>query len=82
MEGTDFKDFKAELLKNPNIRRQYEKSKGGAMKAEALIKRVVKKTYQGKAYVIAHIPEHDSSWHVHRDEEVPNDRPISVRIKV
>ena len=24
MEGTDFKDFKAELLKKPDIRRQYE----------------------------------------------------------
>lgn len=24
MEGTDFKDFKAELLKKPSIRRQYD----------------------------------------------------------
>jgi predicted transcriptional regulator len=24
MEGTDFKDFKAELLNKPNIRKQYE----------------------------------------------------------
>jgi DNA-binding XRE family transcriptional regulator len=24
MEGTDFRDFKAELLKKPSIRRQYE----------------------------------------------------------
>ena len=52
------------------------------MQAEALIKKTVKKAYQGRAYVIAHIPEHDSSWHVHRDEEIPEDRPISVRIKL
>ena len=52
------------------------------MLAEALIKRVVKKQYQERAYVIALIPEHDSSWHVHRDEEIPSDRPISVRIRL
>lgn len=52
------------------------------MLAEALIKRVVKKQYQERAYVIALIPEHDSSWHVHRDEEIPLDRPISVRIRL
>ncbi len=50
------------------------------MLAKALIQKVVKKQYQEKAYVIAFIPEHDSSWHVHRDEEVPSDRPVSVRI--
>ena len=51
------------------------------MLAKELIKKAVKSGYQGKAIVIAHIPDKDSWWHVHRDEEVPNDRPISVRIK-
>jgi len=52
------------------------------MQAKALIEKVIKKQYQENAYVMALIPEHDSSWHVHWDEEVPPDRPISVRVKL
>ena len=52
------------------------------MQAEALIKKVVKKQYQDRAYVVAIIPEHDSSWHVHRDEKLPTDRPLSVRVRL
>jgi len=51
------------------------------MKAQELIDTTVMPEYQGSATVIAHIPEHESWWHVHRDEEVPEDRPVSVRIK-
>jgi len=51
------------------------------MLAEKIIKEIVSPEYQDRAFVIAHIPEKDSWWHVHRDEEIPEDRPISVRIK-
>ena len=52
------------------------------MQAKALIEKVIKKRYQEDAYVMAIIPEHDSSWHVHWDEEVPTDRPLSVRVRL
>ena len=52
------------------------------MLAKELIQRVVKGKYKDSAYVIAHIPERDSSWHVHLDEGIPEDRPISVRVKI
>ena len=39
MEGTDFKDFKAELLKKPDIRRQYEALKPKYEIIQAIIAR-------------------------------------------
>ena len=54
--------------------------KGGRMLAQEVIERCVKLEYQDKSYVHAHIPEKDSWWHVHRDEEVPSDRPISIAV--
>ena len=48
------------------------------MKAEELIKKCVKAQYQSEAFVQAHIPTKDSWWHVHNNEEVPKEKPISV----
>jgi DNA-binding XRE family transcriptional regulator len=39
MEGTDFRDFKAELLKKPSIRRQYEALKPQYELIQAIISR-------------------------------------------
>ncbi len=39
MEGTDFKDFKTELLKNPNVQRHYEELKPKYAVIAALIAR-------------------------------------------
>ena len=39
------------------------------MLAKEIIEKCVKKEYQGRAYLNAHIPEVDSWWHVHMDEE-------------
>ena len=39
MEGTDFRDFKAELLKKPSIRRQYEALKPQFEIIQAIISR-------------------------------------------
>jgi len=39
MEGTDFRDFKAELLKKPSIRRQYEALKPQYEIIQAIISR-------------------------------------------
>lgn len=53
---------------------------GMNMLAQKVIEQCVKSKYQGKAYVHGEIPEHDTWWHVHRDEEIPEDRPVSVKI--
>jgi len=50
------------------------------MLAQELIEKCVKPEYQRQAYVNAHIPRKDTWWHVHKDEEVPKHRPISLCI--
>jgi len=51
------------------------------MTAKDLIKRVVTGEYRDKAHVRAMIGDGDSWWHVHRDEELPNDYPVVVYVR-
>lgn len=51
------------------------------MLAEDLIKAVVKKKYGGRAHVRGIIEDKDSWWHIHRDEELPDNHPVVVYIR-
>jgi len=51
------------------------------MLAQEVIEKCVVAEYQEKASVRAHIPEKDSWWHIHNDEEIPEDRPVSVTVR-
>ncbi len=52
------------------------------MTAEELVVKTVKKRSQENAHVRALIPDKDSWWHVHRDEELPADYPVVVYIRI
>ncbi len=52
------------------------------MLAGELIREMVKRKACPKAHVRAIIPEKDSWWHVHSDEELPDNYPIVIYIKV
>ncbi len=51
------------------------------MKAIDLIEEVVTEQYREKAHVRAIIKGYDSWWHVHRDEELPNDYSVVVYVR-
>lgn len=51
------------------------------MLAQEMIKECVRSGHRGQAHIRAIIPEKDSWWHVHRDEEIPADRSIQVVIR-
>ena len=50
------------------------------MTARDLIHKTVTREYREKAHVRAFINE-DSWWHVHRDEELPDNHPLVVYIE-
>ena len=52
------------------------------MTAKELIEQTVGSQFQKHAHVRAIIPNHDSWWHVHRDEELPDDKALQVIIRV
>jgi len=52
------------------------------MLAQDLINSVVAEDYREKAHVRAIIKDKDSWWHVHRDEELPEDYPLIVYIRI
>lgn len=51
------------------------------MLAGELIAKMVKRNAIEKAHVRAIIPEKDSWWHVHKDEELPNNYPVVIYIR-
>lgn len=51
------------------------------MTAGKLINRVVTEKYRERAHVRAIIEDKDSWWHVHKDEELPNNYPVVVYIR-
>ena len=60
----------------------YTVNKGGVMTAQDLINNVVIEEYRGRAHVRALIEDKDSWWHVHRDEELPQDYPTVVYVRM
>ena len=48
------------------------------MLAQEVIERCVVAKYQDRASVRAHIVGTDTWWHIHKDEEIPTDKPVSV----
>ena len=52
------------------------------MTAQKFIEERVKAKFREKATVLALLENGRGFWHVHRDEEVPSDRPVSVRIRL
>lgn len=52
------------------------------MTAQDLINEVVTEEYEERAHIRAIIEGKDSWWHVHRGEELPDNYPVVVYIRV
>ena len=52
------------------------------MTAGDLIDKAVTEEYRDKAHIRAIIEGKDSWWHIHRDEELPDNYPVAVYIRV